>query len=144
MAIFMTSKEAKEKIETLENRVTELDADVEAIDVELQAAQANLATATEAVATITAERDKLTADLAAANATIADRDATIAAQPTAEQIEEQVEQRALAKFQSLGGEPVPASTKDNNESPSSMTREEFNSLSPAKRVEFSKSGGKLK
>lgn len=127
---FLTSKSATEKITTLESRVAELEADATSRDehvasleqtiIERDATIAAHADQSEALAglqgqlaTLTAERDKATADLATSQAALTEATAKV------EGFDAKVEAAALAKFQSLGGDPVPASGKHDDPKPAS-------------------------
>lgn len=118
---FLTDKAAKERIAALETQVSELEANAATQDAEISRLQGELATANESILTANQERDQARADLEAANATIAERDATIAAHPTEAQISERIETAALAKFQSLGGNPAPASSEQADNPIKSLT-----------------------
>lgn len=122
---FLTSKSATEKITTLESRVSELEADatsreehiagleqtVTDRDDAITALQGLLTDREGQIETLTAERDKATADFASAQASLTEATGKL------EGFDAKVETAALAKFQSLGGDPVPASGKHDDPKP---------------------------
>lgn len=84
---------------------------------------------TDEVTTTKAELVTATDDLTAANEKLATFD-------------EKVEAAAQAKFECLGGPPIPASSKDES-SESAMTRSDFKALGPRARLDFVLAGGKI-
>lgn len=144
MKLFYTNSSAKEEIGNLETRISALEADNTAAAADITRLTEELKTANESVATLTTERDdaiaafeaslkiatKATADLTSANEKLATFDA-------------KVETAAQAKFESLGGPPIPASGNDEKET-STMTRAAFNAMDHSDRNKFIGGGGKLK
>lgn len=145
MISFLSNKQASEKIADLEQRVEVLKTENDAAQVQIAELQtdngnlsksvANLTTANgellNAVETLTGERDQANEALSAATIQL-------------EGFDERVEAASLAKFQSLGGTPAPAANSDSGPETMEKTRDEFNAMTPAARVEYSKAGGKLK
>lgn len=144
MTIFLTSKELRERNESLEKVNSDLRADITARDEEIATLKNEVATAKEELSAVNAANAELTGDLDAAKQVIeANAEKVEAAEKQEATFADRVEQSALAKFQSLGGEPVPASNKDAAGS-NTISRSEFAALSPAAKSEHAKSGGKLK
>lgn len=143
MKLFYTNSSAKEEIGNLETRISSLEADGTADATEIAKLTEELKTANESLAAITTERDEAVADFQAAEttATQATADLTAANEKLAT-FDENVEAAAQAKFECLGGSPIPASSKDES-SESSLTRESFNALTPRQRLNFVQGGGKI-
>ena len=123
MISFLTNKQAAEKIADLEQRLEVLQRDNDAAQVqigELQAENANLseqvASLTEATASLTSQAETLTTE----------RDQAIEGLSSAtiqlEGFDERVEAGVLARFESLGGQPVPASNEE------TLTEEQMDEL----------------
>lgn len=145
MISFLSNKQASEKIADLEQRVGVLQTENDAAQVqiaELQTDNGNLSeqvsTLTESVSTLTSQAEALTGERDQAN------EALSVATIQLEGFDERVEAASLAKFQSLGGTPAPAANSDSGSETMEKTRDEFNAMTPAARVEYSKAGRKLK
>lgn len=120
--MFLTNKQANEKISGLEARVAELEGEVASMDA-IRQENADLS---EQVVNLTAERDAATADLATANATIADQETTInAANAKLATFEDEVANKAQLQISALGFKGEIPETKqessDRKEDISSMT-----------------------
>lgn len=152
MLNFLTNKQAAEKIEGLEARIVELEADAAAAQSQIEALKtsesdlsekvANLTTANgellNAVQALTGERDSLATERDTLTASLKEAEEKVA------DFDGKVEAAAIAKFQALGGEPAPAAKADFQTEDKEVTREKFNSMSPADRTAFAKAGGKIK
>lgn len=143
MKLFYTNSSAKEEIGNLETRISSLEADGAADATEIAKLTEELKTANESLAAITTERDEAVAAFQAAEttATQATADLTTANENLAT-FDEKVEAAAQAKFEGLGGPPIPASGKDENPE-SAMTRSDFKALGPRARLDFVLAGGKI-
>lgn len=141
---FLTDKAAKEKIAGLEVRNAELEADCVTRDEEISRLQTDLATANENLSTATADLNQARADLATANSTIeANAEKVRKAEEQEATFADRVEAAGLAKFQALGGSPI-EEAKSKDDAATSITRAEFQAMTPAARTAFSKAGGQLK
>jgi len=147
--MIFTDKAAKEKISTLESRISELEADIitkdEAIDTLTTESTAkdqtiaehiaSIGTLTDAVSALTTEKETITAELVTAQVTITEKDAAIeAAKASAGQIATET----LAAI----GQPEPLGETGVTEA-MVKTREEFNLLPPHAASKFCLSGGKI-
>ena len=144
MKLFYTNSSAKAEITELEARISTLEAASLTDSASITRLTGDLSAANDAIALMTAERDeaaaavteaeklssKSTADLTAANSKLATFDAD-------------VEKSAQARFAGLGGPPIVETSTDPTSVAGSKTMKEFNSISPACRMAFVKSGGKL-
>lgn len=143
-SLFYSNASAKAEILELEGKIATLETGDATTQLEITRLTAELGTVSGSLATMTTERDeavtayeqaskagdKATADLAIANEKLA-------------KFPSDVEAAAQAKFASLGGSPI-AETKSENGAPiTAKTMAEFNALTPAARMAFVKSGGKL-
>lgn len=117
MSIFMTNKQATEKISGLEARITELEADAETRDAELTAARDEIATNTETITTITAERDDSLATLKAANESLATAQADLkTAQDEVAELPAKIEAGVQNGIAALGFKGnVPESSKEDDD-----------------------------
>ena len=106
MISFLTNKQAAEKIEGLEAANTQLEQDLAAAQTALQAAQTAESNLSEQVANLTAQLETITGERDAAQASLA------TAQETLSTVDERIEAGVLARFESLGGQPAPASNAD--------------------------------
>lgn len=141
--IFMTNKQATEKISGLEARVAELEADQVNATARIEELEAEVVTGTETIATLTGERDKASAELVTAQATIADQESTItAANEKLATFDQEVETKIQLGIANLGfkGE-IPDSTTDHSKH---ITRAEFDAMDHSARNAFIAAGGKLK
>ena len=144
MKLFYTNSSAKEEIGNLETRISTLEADNTAAAADITRLTEEAKTATESLAAMTTERDEATAAFEAAEKTATEATAKLAtANETLSKFDARVEASAQAKFESLGGPPVPASGNDEKEN-SALTRAAFNSLDHIARNNYIKGGGKIK
>jgi ATP-dependent protease ClpP protease subunit len=121
IALESENAELRTEFAALQSQAAESAERVVALREELATATAELVTTSEAL--------KQTADeLATAQEAVAGFD-------------DKVEAAAMAKFASLGGDPIVATIEE--EKPSELSRESFNALSPSARLAFVKNGGKL-
>jgi chromosome segregation ATPase len=151
MLNFYTDKAAKEEIANLNERLEALDADHHAAS---RAAQSQIETLSgenkdlvEKVTTLEGENTEKVERIETLEGELATTTETLtAAQEELGTFEDRVEAGVLAKFESLGGEPLKRSEKldDQGGDQKLLTRANFNNLSPAERTEFAKSGGRLK
>ena len=144
MKLFYTNSSAKEEIGNLETRISTLEADNTAAAADITRLTEDAKTATESLAAMTTERDEAIAAFEAAEKTATEATAKLAtATETLSKFDARVEASAQAKFESLGGPPVPASGNDEKEN-SALTRAAFNSLDHIARNNHIKGGGKIK
>lgn len=144
MKLFYTNSSAKEEIGNLETRVSTLEADNTAAAADITRLTEELKTATENLAAITTERDEAIAAFEAAEKSANQaKEQLLIATETLVTFDAKVETAAQAKFESLGGPPIPASGNEGKEN-SALTRDAFNSLDHNARNNYIKSGGKLK
>lgn len=106
MISFLTNKQAAEKIEGLEAANAQLEQDLAAAQTALQAAQAAESNLSEQVANLIAATGSLTAERDTAKASLATAEEALST------FEERIEAGILARFESLGGQPAPASNAD--------------------------------
>lgn len=152
MPIFYTDKTAKAEIATLNERIESLEADNESAANQIETLGEENKNLSEQVATLTAEKaaaaetvEGLQSQLTEANGEIEAAEAKVTeAEEKVTDFDEKVEAAALAKFESLGGQPIKSSKHDDEDGPKKITREQFNAMSAAERTEFSKAGGILK
>lgn len=144
MKLFYTNSSAKEEIGNLETRISALEADATASAADITRLTEELKTANESVATLTTERDEATKAFEASEAQAKESaEKLTAAETKLATFPTEVENAAQAKFASLGGSPLPSSTKENEET-NTITRAAFNGMDHSARNKFLGSGGKLK
>jgi chromosome segregation ATPase len=116
--MFLTNKQAQEKISGLETRVSDLEAEVNTANETISTLQSEAGNSAEEIVTLKADLQKATDDLQAANATIADQEKTItAANEKLSTFDAEVEKKVLLNVASLGfkGE-IPNSKEDKSSS----------------------------
>ena len=144
MKLFYTNSSAKEEIGNLETRISTMEADNTAAAADITRLTEEIKTATESLAAMTTERDEAIKAFEAAEKTATEATAKLAtATETLSTFDARVEASAQAKFESLGGPPVPASSNEEKET-SALTRAAFSALKPTDKSEFLRNGGKLK
>lgn len=144
MKLFYTNSSAKEEIGNLETRISALEADAISAAADVSRLTEELKTANESIASLTTERDDAVSAYEAAEASEKKAAAELATANTKlSTFDAEVEAAAQAKFAGLGGPPITASNKETGSPAGSKTMAEFNALSPASRMAFIKSGGKL-
>ena len=123
MALFYTDKSAKAEIAELNTRVEALTADGDSAQETIQALQTESADLKEQVSTLTTdhaaatvtlteERDAATASLTEAQAELVTANAKLAESVAKQEgFDDKLEAGVLAKFEGLGGQPIPASDK---------------------------------
>lgn len=143
MGLFTTKAEWEAKVDGLNARITELESDVTASAEALTSAQNELATANETITghveeigRLAARQTELEQELAAAN------EALEAANKAKDEAEASAGAKASAMLASAAHPPVEV-TAESDSNAKALTRSEFNALSPAKRSEFSRNGGKI-
>lgn len=124
MAIFYTDKAAKAEIAELNQRIESLEADNQSAADQIETLTTENKDLTAKAATLGVEKEEaetkvseLTKELAAANESVEAANKELAT------FDDKVEAAALAKFESLGGQPIPSSHKhdDKKEDISSLT-----------------------
>lgn len=124
------------EIATLKASLAEAQTALETNAAALIDAQAELASAAALNASLTASAETTAAALAAAEA------ATIAAEARAAAAEAAVETQVIERLASAGVDPIKRDPKA-KEGATSITREEFNKLTPAAQSEFCRNGGSI-
>lgn len=143
MKLFYTNSSAKEEIGNLESRISTLEADAAASAADITRLTEELKTASETLATVTTERDEAIKAFEASEKQAKESDeALVTANAKLATFDTEVENAAQAKFASLGGDPIPASGKENEET-NTITRAAFSAMTPAKKAEHLRNGGKL-
>jgi chromosome segregation ATPase len=144
MKLFYTNSSAKEEIGNLETRIAALEADNTASAADIARLTEEAKTATESLAAMTTERDEAISAFEAAEKTATEVTVKLAtANETLATFDAKVETAAQAKFESLGGPPIPANGNEEKEN-SAMTRAAFSTLDHNARNAYIKNGGKLK
>jgi len=144
MKLFYTNSSAKEEIGKLETQISALETDATAAAADISRLTEELKTANESLSAITTERDEAVAAFEAAEKTaVKATEEVTAANEKLATFDAKVEAAAQAKFESLGGPPIPASSTETTEN-AALTREEFNALDHSARNKYISSGGKLK
>lgn len=133
------SAEALAEIDSLKAEVSNRESEITDLSNKVSVAEAAL----QEAATATAE---LRTSLATAQAEIETLKAEVARIPdleSAAQISAEKVANEAARLLAASGHPEPIEGLDEKQEVKSLTRSEFNALSPAKRSEFSRSGGKI-
>lgn len=131
------------EIATLKAALTDAQASSATIAAALSEAQAELASATSINASLSTSVDLLTATVAENAAALAAAEAaTIAADARAVAAEAAVEAQVLERLASAGVDPVVRDPKA-KEGTTSLSRDEFNKLTPAAQSEFCRNGGTI-
>lgn len=147
--MFKTQNAWREKCEGLEARVSELESDATARDEELVRIQGELVTAQETAASNpTAEQvATLTTQLQEAQAAAAPEKIEAAALALLNDSGNEAVQKVVAarvtEELAKGGHHTVVEDNGGKSTTDTLTRAEFNALSPIKRGQFLKSGGKL-
>ena len=132
MKLFYTNASAKEEIGQLEAQIQALEADNKAAADQIAQLQTDLATANENLSTATAELTQAKADIATANSTIeANAEKVKKAEEQESTFADRVEAGALAKFQSLGGDPIEGGEKKEGDKPAPSSLTGFAKVSAA-------------
>lgn len=149
--MIFTDKAAKEKISTLESRITDLEADlvtkdsaIESLNAEIVAKDQTIAENAATIGTLNETVSTLQAEAKANAETVAAKDAEIT-NLTAEidKAKNSAADQAAAMLAQVGQpEPLAIVQTESNEAPK-MTLEAFNELPVIKRNEFIRNGGKL-
>ena len=150
--MIFTDKAAKEKISSLESRVSELEADIVTKDeaIESHAAEitakdqtiaehvASIASRDESITALTTEKESLTASITAKDGEIQTLKAEV---ETAKASAGKLATEQLAAI----GQPEALEIEEQSIIESkTLTRTQFNALSPAEKSKFSIAGGKIK
>ena len=110
MALFYTDKTAKAEIAELNERIEALEADNTSAQEQIESISADLTTANESLTEANGQVESLTSDLEAANTALTEAQSELStAQEELSTFDERVESAALAKFESLGGQPIKGS-----------------------------------
>jgi septal ring factor EnvC (AmiA/AmiB activator) len=144
--MIFTQRAARERIESLESRNTELEAELAAESSQCEALRTELATANETILVAQSSIAELDAAVETLQAQLTEANASLT---TAQEAAAQAEQSAAAKAVALAAEagiesplPITASEKPTSEVPT-LTRAEFNKLPPSSRLAHVRAGGKL-
>lgn len=145
MSIFMSNKQAAEKIAGLEARVLELEADATKQESELETLRTENANHAENVVTLTAERDDAVTTLAEANATLATVSAElVTAQAAVAELPDKIASGVQIGIAALGFKGEIPELSNEAEVVEAKSRTEFNALTPRAKMDFIKAGGQLK
>ncbi len=151
--MIFTDKAAREKIASLESRISELEADALIKDSAIEAHAAEISakdqTIAEHVASI-ASRDEqiaeLTGKVSTAESTISEKDAKITELEAKTIITSETVSLQAAELLAATGHPQPVNLSGEtgeDKTQKTVTREQFNKMKPSQKMAFSKAGGKI-
>lgn len=139
---FLTNKEAQEKIQTLESRISELEETARLSDEQLTQARDENASMKEDVAPLKAENAELKQKVEDQKATISEQDAKINELTELNKITAEKISNEAARMLAATGHPEPVTITERKPS-DTLSPEEFRKLEPLAQARFLRKGGQI-